>query len=72
MLVKVDSPSPARMIQANRKKREWGKKKQLRMYINRERETHMIVRVRKKRNKRAPYGPVCLLVVSDGCICMCL
>jgi hypothetical protein len=39
------------MFRANKreKKMRTGQKKQLRMYINKERETHMIVRASKKR-----------------------
>jgi hypothetical protein len=66
------------MIRANSKEekkreREWGKKKQLRMYINREkRNPYDSSGKKKKRNRRVPYGPACLLVVNDGWKCMCV
>ncbi len=77
MLAKVDSSSSARMIQANskeeKKTREWGKKKeQLRMYINREKRNPYDSSGKKKRNRRVPYGPACLLVVNDSWKCMCV
>jgi len=43
------------------------------MYINRERERNTYDSSgKKKRNKRAPYGLVCLLVVGDGCVYVCV
>ena len=88
LLAKLDSPLSARISRAKyrREREERTNGAKANSWEEKEKETHMIVRVREKRERekkrererdeRAPYGPVCLLVVSGscggdgGCVCV--